>query len=150
MTVRDFLTKDLSADEKVSGKTQPVADFIRFKMEPFFEYVLYVLGILIIIIGAIMVIVTGANEMREKRARKKTPDEILTLMRIRLSEYLSLGLTFILGAEVIKTFRVPNMYQLIKVALLVLLRQLITFFLDKDVAHLRREFPTLIRPSRNG
>jgi len=146
MVVRDFLTKDLTVDENVPKGAQPVADFIRFKMEPFFEYVLYVLGILIIIVGAIMAIYTG---IKETRGNKKTQDEILTLMRIRVSENISLGLTFILGAEVIKTFRVPNMYQLIKVALLVLLRQLITYFLDKDVAHLRKEFPNLIQPSKN-
>jgi hypothetical protein len=39
------------------------------------------------------------------------------------------------------------MYQLLKVALLVLLRQLITHFLDKDVSRLKKEYPGLIEPS---
>jgi uncharacterized membrane protein len=141
MTIKDFLTKDLSEDENIAGEARPIANFVKFKMEPFFEYVLYVLGILIIIAGAINSLIIGYQEMKSK---KRSQDEIFTLMRIRLSETISLGLTFILGAEVIKTFRVPNMYQLIKVALLVFLRQLITYFLDKDVSHLRTEFPGLI------
>lgn len=146
MSAKDFLTKDLTNDENVSGKVRVATDFIRFKVEPIVEYTLYVLGILIILVGAISALITGFNEMK---AKEKSRDEVLTLMRIRLSEAITLGLTFILGAEVAKTFRVPNMYQLIKVALLVVLRQLITYFLDRDIAHLRKEFPGLIQTSKN-
>ena len=114
--------------------------FIKYKVEPVFEYTLYVIGMLVILAGAINSLVTGYKDMKFKH---KTQDEVFTHMRVRLSETISLGLTFILGAEVVKTFRVPNVYQLIKVTLLVLLRQLITYFLDKDVIRLRKEFPNL-------
>ena len=120
-----------------------VIDFIKYKLEPLFEYSLYTVGIVIIVFGAFNALLTGYKERGDK-----THDEILAYMRIRLSESITLGLTYILGAEVIKTFRVPNIYQLIKIALLVLLRQLITYFLDRDVARLKMEYPHLIKTSQ--
>lgn len=143
MTLKEFLTDEPTSSE---GDPQGFTKFIKFKIEPVFEYTLYVIGIVIILAGAIDAVALGVNGAIIKK--KRTPDEVLTMMRIRLSETISLGLTFILGAEVIKTFRVPNIYQLIKVALLVLLRQLITYFLDRDVARLRKEFPNLMKPSK--
>jgi uncharacterized membrane protein len=135
--VHGFMSQELNA-----GTENDIVNFVKFKLEPFFEYSLYILAMIIIIFGAIDAIVVGW------RTRKgKTMDETLAYMRIRLSETITLGLTFILAAEVIKTFRVPNMYQLLKVALLVLLRQLITHFLDKDVSRLKKEYPGLIEPS---
>jgi len=143
MTLKELLTEEPTSSE---ADSQGFAKFIKFKMEPVFEYTLYVIGIVIILAGAIDAVALGVNGAIIKK--KRTPDEVLTMMRIRLSETISLGLTFILGAEVIKTFRVPNIYQLIKVALLVLLRQLITYFLDRDVARLRKEFPNLMKTSK--
>lgn len=75
--------------------------------------------------------------LKDKKETKEKVDRIIAVMRIRLAESISLGLTFILGAEVVKTFRVPNFYQLIKITVLVILRQLITYFLDKDVERLK-------------
>ena len=135
--VDKFLRIDHAPVENESGTVR----FIKYKVEPFFEYTLYLLGILIIVIGAFNSIYIGLKE--HLHDSDMSPDEILAYMRIRLSESISLGLTFILGAEVVKTFRVPNIYQLIKVALLVLLRQMITVFLDKDVSKLRIEYPNL-------
>lgn len=114
-------------------------EFIKYQLEPVVEYFLYVVGIFVIVGGALNSLHTGWKD----RKTKENMDEILTHMRIRMSETVTLGLTFILGAEVVKTFRVPNLYQLIKVALLVLLRQLITYFLDKDVVRLKKQYPDL-------
>ena len=131
--VHSFMSKDIN-----SGEESEIVNFIKYNLEPFFEYSLYILAMIVIILGAIDAIVIGWG------SRKGKPmDETLAYMRIRLSETITLGLTFILAAEVIKTFRVPNMYQLLKVTLLVLLRQLITHFLDKDVARLKQEYPGL-------
>ena len=138
MTLENFLT-----EKQIETHDGEFVQFIKFKMEPFFEYLLYVLGILVIVAGAINAIISGISAKKKKQSQ----DEIFTLVRIRLSETISLGLTFILCAEVIKTFRVPNMYQLLKIVLLVLLRQLITYFLDREVIKLRKEFPNLIQTS---
>ena len=141
--VHSFMKKDFSSGEFGEfgefGGSSEFINFIKYKIEPFFEYALYFMGMLAIILGAINAIVVGWRTRREK-----TQDESLAYMRIRLSETIALGLTFILAAEVIKTFRVPNIYQLFKVALLVLLRQMITYFLDKEVSRLKQEYPGLI------
>jgi len=132
--VHTFMSEDLN-----SGGEGEIVNFVKYNLEPFFEYGLYVLAMIVIILGAVDAIVIGWGSRKGK-----STDETLAHMRIRLSETITLGLTFILAAEVIKTFRVPNMYQLLKVALLVLLRQLITHFLDKDVSRLKQEYPGLI------
>jgi len=118
----------------------PMVNLIRFRLEPFIEYSLYTIGMLTIVIGAVNAIIIGVRELREK---KLTYDERTSKMRIQLSESIALGITFILGAEVVKSFRIPTFMQLIKVSILVLLRQLITYFLDQDVARLRAEFPNI-------
>lgn len=100
------------------------------------EYLLYVVGMATILLGAGGAIWTGITQ----KTKGRSAGQALTLARVHLSQSLTLALTFILGAEILKTFRVPNIFQLIKVTLLVLLRQLITYFLDKDVLRLRGEF----------
>ena len=120
-----------------------VIDFIKYDVEPFFEYTLYIMGIVIIMFGALNSIYIGFKEKEKGR----NANEVLAYIRVRLSETITLGLTFILGAEVVKTFRVPNIYQLIKVALLVLLRQMITHFLDNDISYLRSEYPDIFDSS---
>lgn len=117
-------------------------NFIRFTIEPVIEYSLYILGIGTIMLGTIVAIYVG---IRDKTRNEYTTNEIVADVRITMSEFIALGLTFILGAEVVKTFRVPNIFQLIKVTLLVLLRQLITYFLDQDVNRLRKQYPKLNR-----
>jgi uncharacterized membrane protein len=124
-----------------AAKETGAIGFIKYKVEPVFEYTMYILGIMTIMLGALDALKIGLAD--ENKKKKRTGDEVISDMRIRLSETITLGLTFILGAEVVKTFRVPNIYQLIKVTLLVLLRQLITYFLDQDVRRLRKEFPEL-------
>lgn len=127
-------------DNSGTDSTNGLINFIKYKAEPVIEYSLYVLGISTIILGTIVAITVG---IKDKTKKKFSTDETIADMRITMSEFIALGLTFILGAEVVKTFRVPNMYQLIKVTMLVLLRQLITYFLDKDVNRLRKEYPRL-------
>ena len=124
--------KNLECSEP-SGK---VVDFIKFGVEPFIEYSLYIVGMATIVVGVVTAIWTGLENLRSMDF-----DERTTEMRIQLSESIALGLTFILGAEVVKSFRIPTLYQLLRVSLLVLLRQLITYFLDEDVKRLRGQFP---------
>ena len=85
------------------------------------EYTLYGIGIATIVVRTFISIKTGIQELRKKNL---TFDEITSKMRIQLSETIALGLTFILGAEVVKTFRIPTLFQLLKVSLLVILKNL--------------------------
>jgi uncharacterized membrane protein len=135
----NLITKDHDSSTS-NGKNSKIVNFIRFKFEPVIEFSLYTIGMLTIFIGSIMVVETDVRDWKEG---KLTFDERTSKMRIQLSEIIALALTFILGAEVVKSFRIPTLFQLLKVSLLVLLRQLITYFLDSDVTRLRKEFPTI-------
>lgn len=132
--VNKYLSENPGADIEPSNK---FIDFIKYKFEPVIEYFMYILGIIIIFAGSINSIVIF---FVEKKKSEKNIDHIIAKMRVQLAEAISLGLTFILAAEVIKTFRVPNLFQLIKIVMLVLLRQIITWFLDKDVERLRKNY----------
>jgi len=130
----EILTKDHSDGKQKESSAMKV---IKFKAEPVVEYSLYFIGIIAILIGVVIAI---KNAFKKDRLNY---DERTSRIRIQVSEAIALGLTFILGAEVIKIFRIPTLFQLIKVSTLVILRQLITYFLDKDVQRLRTEFPSL-------
>ena len=75
---------------------------------------------------------------REEREGKKQTDDIIADMRIQFSEAIALSLTFVLAAEVVKTNRIPTMQQVVRISVIVLLRQFIAYFLDKDIERLRR------------
>ena len=101
---------------------------------PILELLLYIFGLIVIVVSTITAIIKSINKLTDPT---KLNEEELSVLRIYLSESYTLALTFILGAEIIKTFRIPNNYQLIRTTLLVLLRQLIVHFLDSDVIKLR-------------
>jgi len=99
------------------------------------EHVLYAVTMLVIVLGAARAIWDGlAEACRSERTHNEQMDQV----RLELSGSLSLGLTFFVGAEIIKTFRVPHWKQLLKVVVLILIRQLLTWSLDADTEKLRR------------
>ena len=110
-------------------------NFLRCKISKVMEECLYFIGIIIIAIGTIDTIIMKIKYINK---HKDLNEHILTTMRIYMSEYLTLSLTFFLGAEIIKTFRVPNFYQLFKVFALIILKELITFFLDRNLIFLKK------------
>lgn len=78
--------------------------------------------------------------------------EVLDYARLDVSSALGLGLTFFVGAEIIKTFRVPNWHQLAKVGALIIIRQLMSWALDAETARLERNMQQrreLRFPSKN-
>jgi uncharacterized membrane protein len=99
------------------------------------EHVLYGVTMLVIVLGAARAIWDGISEACRGEG---TVDEQMDRVRLELSGALSLGLTFFVGAEIIKTFRVPHWKQLLKVVVLILIRQLLTWSLDADTEKLQR------------
>lgn len=133
--VRSFLFENHNGYGAPPDTLDKIQHTIKYKVEPFFEYTLNILGVCIVVGGAVASLVTGFRDAQ----KKKSWDVIASRMRVHMSQAITLALTFILGAEVMKTFRVTNMYQVLKVTALVILRQLITYFLDKDVERLKSE-----------
>lgn len=115
------------------GTGAGVQTFVQSTLEPWFENILYFGAMLVVIIGAIDTIMLYFRE-----EGKKQTDDIIADMRIQFSEAIALSLTFVLAAEVVKTIRVPTMQQVVRISIIVLLRQFIAYFLDKDIERLRR------------
>ena len=112
------------------------SSFYKDKFSPIIESTFYFIGILVIIYGAIDTFVYSY-----KNYLKRKDDDyeyFISDIRIRLSSSFSLALTYILGAEIIKTFRIPNIKQLVKITGLIFIRQLVSYFLDKDVKNLKQ------------
>jgi len=99
------------------------------------EHILYGVTMLVIVFGAARSIWDGLSEACRGEG---TPEEQMDRVRLELSGSLSLGLTFFVGAEIIKTFRVPHWKQLLKVVVLILIRQLLTWSLDRDMEKLQK------------
>lgn len=101
--------------------------FLRMSMLT--EKAFYAVTMLVIVLGALRVIWDGLSNAWRGRI---PPAEQTDRMRLELSGSLSLGLTFFMGAEIIKTFRVPTWMQLLKIVILIAIRQLLTWSLDAD------------------
>jgi len=103
---------------------------------PIIELLLYIFGLIVIVISTFNGLIRSVRRLINPT---KQNEKVISDLRIYLSESYTLALTFILGAEIMKIFRIPNNYQLIRVTLLVLLRQLIVYFLDSDIIKLKKE-----------
>lgn len=95
--------------------------------------------ILVILLGVTRSIWDGVSEACH---RESSHNEQMDLVRLEVSSSLSLGLTFFVGAEIIKTFRVPNWQQLLKIVVLILIRQLLTWSLDSETEKLQKRLDT--------
>ena len=123
---------------KEDKATNVAGRYLRGVVAPNIESALYIIAIIVIGVGCIR-----SLQLAWMNRKKASFGHLYAMIRTNLSETLILSLTFILGAEIIKTFRIPNLYQIIKVSILVVLRQMIVYFLDQDVSHLHRVYPGL-------
>lgn len=72
------------------------------------------------------------------RSKKSTENAINTL-RLSLGRILVLGLEFIVAADLIGTTTAPDYYSLGMVAGIVLIRTVLSFTLNRELAELRRQ-----------
>ncbi len=116
--------------------TEPTPSGPVGRVAVFAEQGLYAVTIAVIVLGALQAL--GVWAVAAAR-REGSPPEQMDRARLQLSSSMTLGLTFFVGAEIVKTFRVPRWPQLVKVVLLILIRQLLTYFLDSDTARLKAQ-----------
>jgi len=69
---------------------------------------------------------------------KENFDE-LTKCRLRFGHSLSLGLAFLVGADIVKSAISPDWHSLIHLGGVVLIRIVLNYFLMKDIEHLRSQ-----------
>ena len=70
--------------------------------------------------------------------RRAHPDQ-LTILRRQLGMYILLGLDFYIVSDIIHSMIRPGLNELLSLAVIVLLRTAIGFFLGKEVAEIERQ-----------
>ncbi len=107
-------------------------------IENLFDFI----GVIILTIGIIksgILLKNFATELGRKSEKS------MILARMQLSESILLGLSFILSSDVVRSIRIPDLRQLLRLGLIIGIRQLLTYYLDKE----HRELKTLISSLRN-
>lgn len=78
--------------------------------------------------------------------RQEKMQSILPLLRRQLGKYILLGLDFYIVSDIIHSMIRPGFEELINLAIIVLLRSAIGFFLGKEIAEIEKsEIPRLPR-----
>jgi len=89
-------------------------------------------SILILIFGSVQVMINFLiNEI--SRLNKKYDIERIARMRIQLGQYLLLGFELLIVSDVIATIVNPSMDELIQVGGVVLIRTILSFFLNREI-----------------
>lgn len=103
----------------------------------FFQWALTAIGVIIIIRGgwrALSIFFSGCL-LQGRPCLEEQQDE----MRKVLGLAIIIGLEFILAGDVIATVVLPDYYHLGELALLVAIRTVLNYFLDKDLRELSRK-----------
>lgn len=128
--IKNIGGNEINCDNKFDNE---FTKFTKCKIEPIIESIFYFIGIFIIISSAFYSIYLYFYNKKNN----KDQEDIVIDMRIAISNGIGLGLAFILCGEIIKTYRIPNIIQLIKITTIVLLRQLIVYFADTEIKDLK-------------
>lgn len=103
-------------------------------LENLFDFI----GVIILTIGIIKTGILLKNFAIELGTES---EKSMILARMELSETILLGLSFILAGDVVKSIRIPDFKQLVRLGLIIGIRQLLTYYLDKE----HKELKILIR-----
>jgi uncharacterized membrane protein len=100
--------------------------------------VISIISIAVVVYGTLVAFVKFvAVECR--RARRAFSIHALTVLRGDLGTYLLLGLEFLIAADILKTILEPGLMELGVLAGMVLLRTILSFFLNKELKETERE-----------
>ena len=96
------------------------------------------IGALVLTVG----VIKGLIMLRGYFHQIENEKEVI-LARLEIAESVLLGMTFMLAADVIKTIRIPSFLQLIRVTILIGVREFLTYHLDieyKDLKVIKKTF----------
>ncbi len=89
-------------------------------------------GILALIAGTITALVRFFYAMRKKM--KYSLDQL----RLHIGQSIVLGMEFLVAGDIVKTIVTPDYYDIGMLAILVIIRTLITYFLNQELSHLNK------------
>lgn len=98
----------------------------------YFKYILGIIGVMIILFGAIKSVLKFFNAVHTKQH-----PTIFNLIRQTFACYIVLGLEFLLASDIIMTIMAPDYYTLGILGGLVIIRTVMTLSLDRDIAHMK-------------
>ena len=103
----------------------------------FIQHIISLIGILIILSGALQAIYQYCKSLLPFR---KSKDAInINMIRLNMGRVLVLGLEFIVAADLIGTTTTPDYYTLGMVASIVAIRTILSFTLNREIMGLSKE-----------
>lgn len=102
------------------------------------EKVISVISVTVVIYGALLAFIEILkNEL--SRFTGKFNKHKLRVIRADLGTYLLLGLELLIAADVLKTILDPELHEVAILGAIVVLRILLSFFLDREIKELEKE-----------
>ena len=111
--------------EVIEGALKTLASFVAYFAE--------ILAAVVIIMGMLQ----AAWKYILYYIKKKENFNELTESRLKLSHALSLGLAFLVGADIVKSAISPDWHSLIHLGAVVVIRIVLNYFLMKDIEQLQ-------------
>ncbi len=109
----------------------------------FYEYILYIahaledISFAIMIYGALLAVIHFIRA-EFKRLSKKFDISALDIIRHDFGYYILFGLEFLIAADIIQTILKPTTEELIELGGIVVIRILLSFFLNKEIEQLKK------------
>ena len=91
------------------------------------------IGILVIVWGVVKGL-KGFFYMQYHLSKESDECEDIRVLRRNLGSYLLLGLEFLIAADIVYTILEPNIEEVFVLAVIVLIRTILTYSLDKEVS----------------
>ncbi len=102
------------------------------------SYVISVISVVVVIYGtAIATAKFLRNELRRFKCKNITHQ--IRVLRADLGTYLLLGLEFLIASDILKTIIEPGLHELLLLGGIVLLRTILSFFLDREIRLIEME-----------
>ena len=101
------------------------------------KYIVSLIGILIIISGVSMALTQYLLSIFKPNLQD--PGKTINTIRLNLGRILILGLEFIVAADLIGTITAPDYYEVGLLAIIVLIRTLLTFSINREISMINKE-----------
>ncbi|MGL5313065.1 MAG: DUF1622 domain-containing protein [Peptostreptococcaceae bacterium] len=101
-------------------------------------YFLYFLAITIIVYGIVVQYIGFLKSEVKSKDRKKATDNIM-LLRNFLGTYILFSLEILIGADIIESILDPSIDHIFSLAALVIIRTIISYFLNKEIESNKNE-----------
>lgn len=126
-----------SAAGKLARNLQPLSGMIERSLD-FLATAISVVSLVVVVYGAL---IAALSFLRNEAGRLTGRYSPLNIRRVRatLGTYLLLGLEFLIASDILKTVLEPGMDELIVLGGIVVLRTVLSVFLNREIKELQSE-----------